>query len=218
MKTGFVKLITLMGYLGMILIFTGLQWESFLSVRILLLVMAGTFFLSIPELLKERRKFFTSKPSGIFLLSGILEKQSISAGLLLSFLLFFSDGSMAEGYSGGIYQAALCFRPLFYGYCIYILLHSEETPVSGLIQKESTAKSDVYIPAEDEYSRLRELGLTNREAEIAGYLLHGQSNYEIAEALTISEATVKKHISNIFQKLNIGRREQLAGLLLKKDD
>lgn len=218
MKTGFLKLITLLGYLGLILIFTGLQWKKFLSVRILLLVMTGTLFLSIPELIKKRRAFDSNISSVAFLLAGIFEKQSISAGLLLSFLLLFSDSSQTGSYSRGIYQAALCFRPLFYGYCIYILLHVEEVPEKELMRDRNPTKKDADISAEDEYERLRGLGLTKREAEIAQYLIHGQSNNEIAQMLTISEATVKKHISNIFQKLDIGRREQMTEVLLRKED
>lgn len=226
MKTGFLKLITLLGYLGLLLIFTGLQWERFLSVRILLLVMTGTFCLSIPELFQKRDAVFSNVSSGIILLAGILEKQSISAGLLLSFLLLFSDNGQTGRSSEGIYQAALCFRPLFYGYCIHILLHAEEVlPEESIREKEEEEKENEKevrkaeeIPIEEEYRRLRELGLTKRETEIARYLIHGRSNHEIAEMLTISEATVKKHISNIFQKLNIGRREQMAEVLFRKEN
>ncbi|MFR2685709.1 MAG: response regulator transcription factor [Roseburia intestinalis] len=37
----------------------------------------------------------------------------------------------------------------------------------------------------------------------------GYSNQEIAGQLLISEATVKKHLSNIFEKMGISRRTQL---------
>lgn len=216
MKTGFIKIITLLGYLGLIFMAAGLSWEKFMDIRILLLVITGTFILAVPELLKKKRSSFMNMPLGLILLAGILERQSINAGLLLSFLLLFSDSSQAGSSYEGIFQAVLCFRPLFYGYCIYILLHVEKVPEE--VMQEDTVGEDTVIPQEDEYSRLRNLGLTNREAEIAGYLLHGRSNHEIAETLTISEATVKKHISNIFQKLNIGRREQISEVLTRKEE
>ena len=41
------------------------------------------------------------------------------------------------------------------------------------------------------------------------------SNGEIAENLCISEATVKKHISNIFEKLDCSRREQIRQRLFE---
>lgn len=51
--------------------------------------------------------------------------------------------------------------------------------------------------------------LTNRENEILQWMLKGYNNQEIAEVLFISAHTVKNHISNIFQKLNITDRRQL---------
>ena len=48
--------------------------------------------------------------------------------------------------------------------------------------------------------------LTAREREVLGYLAKGCSNKEIACALFISDKTVKCHINNIFNKLNVSRR------------
>ncbi|PYM37078.1 MAG: hypothetical protein DME17_08455, partial [Candidatus Rokuibacteriota bacterium] len=51
-------------------------------------------------------------------------------------------------------------------------------------------------------------GLTARENEILRVLTSGGTNRHIAEALFISERTVKTHLSNIFRKLNVNRRLQ----------
>lgn len=51
--------------------------------------------------------------------------------------------------------------------------------------------------------------LSGREQEIVQLVRKGYSNQEIARQLLISEATVKKHLSNIFEKLGISRRTQL---------
>jgi predicted ATPase/DNA-binding CsgD family transcriptional regulator len=53
--------------------------------------------------------------------------------------------------------------------------------------------------------------LTPREREIAELAEHGLSNREIAERLTISQATAARHIANIFRKLSISSRTQLTG-------
>ncbi|RAZ24636.1 hypothetical protein DK853_50395, partial [Klebsiella oxytoca] len=45
--------------------------------------------------------------------------------------------------------------------------------------------------------------LTRRETEITQLILQGKTNAEIAEELFISETTVKKHVSNIFEKTGI---------------
>jgi NarL family two-component system response regulator LiaR len=52
--------------------------------------------------------------------------------------------------------------------------------------------------------------LTAREIEVLQLVAEGHSNREIAERLTISEATVRTHVSNILAKLNLGSRTQAA--------
>lgn len=45
--------------------------------------------------------------------------------------------------------------------------------------------------------------LTPREREVLGLLADGGSNAEIADALTLTDAAVSKHIGNIFIKLDL---------------
>ena len=58
------------------------------------------------------------------------------------------------------------------------------------------------------------INLTKREYEIAMYIAEGESNKCIARKLTITERTVKAHLSEIFRKLHISDRLNL-GLLIK---
>ncbi|WP_169951934.1 response regulator transcription factor [Microbispora sp. H11081] len=51
-------------------------------------------------------------------------------------------------------------------------------------------------------------GLTPREAEVLRLIAHGLSNGEIAQALFVSEATVKTHINNLFAKARLRDRAQ----------
>jgi two-component system nitrate/nitrite response regulator NarL len=55
-------------------------------------------------------------------------------------------------------------------------------------------------------------GLTTREIEIIAAIREGNSNREIAARLAISEETVKRHLSNIFGKLGVSSRLELAVL------
>ncbi len=56
------------------------------------------------------------------------------------------------------------------------------------------------------------LGLTDREAEVLGFIAAGWSNQEIADALFISRKTVSVHASNIFDKLGAGNRSEAAAI------
>lgn len=53
-------------------------------------------------------------------------------------------------------------------------------------------------------------GLTPRESEILTELGRGLSNVQIATALTITEATVKTHVSRVLAKLGVPSRMQAA--------
>lgn len=52
--------------------------------------------------------------------------------------------------------------------------------------------------------------VTEREREIIEYVTQGMTNKEIAKVLGISDKTVKTHLSNVFQKLKVGRRQKLS--------
>ncbi|MGH9814222.1 MAG: response regulator transcription factor, partial [Candidatus Acidiferrales bacterium] len=58
------------------------------------------------------------------------------------------------------------------------------------------------------------LSLTGRENQVFEMLVRRFSNKEIAEALGISERTIKFHVSNIFHKLRVKRRAGLVDRLL----
>jgi two-component system nitrate/nitrite response regulator NarL len=53
-------------------------------------------------------------------------------------------------------------------------------------------------------------GLTPREIEVVGCIVEGCSNRDIAKQFAISEETVKRHLSNIFDKTGVSTRLELA--------
>jgi len=56
----------------------------------------------------------------------------------------------------------------------------------------------------------KHFGLTPREREIIGVVLDGCSNADIAAKFSISEKTVKHHLTNIFDKVGVSNRLELA--------
>lgn len=52
--------------------------------------------------------------------------------------------------------------------------------------------------------------LSKRESEVLAEMTKGKTNKEIAEALFVSEKTVKTHVSHIFSKLQVSDRTQAA--------
>jgi NarL family two-component system response regulator LiaR len=70
-----------------------------------------------------------------------------------------------------------------------------------VIQEINGAKGGIFNPFTE---------LTNREMEVLRLIARGMSNSCIAEALFISENTVKGHVSNILSKLQLADRTQAA--------
>ena len=65
-----------------------------------------------------------------------------------------------------------------------------------------------------ERSKKEEL-LTKRELEVLKLIAEGLFNKEIAYQLSISEKTVKNHVSNIFKKIGVSDRTQAAVYAIK---
>ena len=77
--------------------------------------------------------------------------------------------------------------------------------VSGLVKALREA-----LPRPGEKARAKNFGLTAREIEIMTAIVAGYSNKEIAYKFSISEQTVKHHITNIFDKFGVSSRLELA--------
>ena len=58
--------------------------------------------------------------------------------------------------------------------------------------------------------KTRPFGLTNRELEIVATIVDGCTNREIAHRFSLSEDTVKHHLTSIFNKLGVANRLELA--------
>lgn len=85
------------------------------------------------------------------------------------------------------------------------LVSSSEKPAT--LNKRASHYVRQTTPGKKKKSKLN-LPLTVREKEILNLIRQGQRNREIARELRIAEATVHKHIQNIFEKLNARNRAE----------
>ena len=67
-----------------------------------------------------------------------------------------------------------------------------------------------WMMRDEEARRLKKFGLTPRDLEIVSLVVAGYSDKEIAEYFNIDDATVKHNLSNIFDKLGVSTRLELA--------
>ena len=97
-----------------------------------------------------------------------------------------------------------------------LLLKAIQTVMAGeyWVGRESVSNLVQYLrtlmQSSHDEARQRKFGLTPRELEIVSAVVAGFSNKEIAEYFKISEDTVKHHLSNIFDKLGVSTRLELA--------
>jgi len=92
-------------------------------------------------------------------------------------------------------------------YAVEMLVQAIRTAADGLVwippAMQAALAAELNGDAEDEK-------LTQREREIVRYVSLGLRNGEVAERLRISEGTVKVHLNNIFHKLAVRDRVELA--------
>src|SRR5215813_4281060 len=75
--------------------------------------------------------------------------------------------------------------------------------------RATTAAVPVSIAEMGIFERPR-FGLTRRELQVIGAILEGQTNKDIAATFSISQCTVKHHLTRIFDKLGVSNRLELA--------
>ncbi len=208
-------------YLLLAALLLGLRPKELFDLRQLLLVLAGGMILYLPSMGKEDFRQWT-KPD-----YGLLARDTIYASYIETFVLVFlllyqgpetdrmkmlaemhGEGQAIRLISGTLMrEIAMGFRPLLYGICIWIAFGKEDEKPA---EKAEAAGGEVRVlTAQESYQHFLEMGLTRREAEVAVQVCRGVSNKEIAMELSISEATVKKHMSNIFEKLGVKKREEI---------
>ena len=93
--------------------------------------------------------------------------------------------------------------------------------IMAVYRGESLVQSNMALKLVDRFGKMarHETGLdelTEREREVLRLIFAGMRNKEIANALTISEQTIKFHIANIFHKLDVSSRTEAVNVALER--
>ncbi|MBN2658355.1 MAG: response regulator transcription factor [Spirochaetales bacterium] len=135
------------------------------------------------------------------------------------FSTFYSCNLFNVKRSGGLEIPAIQagFRGLYYHDVLpdqilqdlpYLMSGGVQLPKQLLFEALHQKDSDLEI---DSYEKKSNISLlTKREKDILSILAKGAANKEISETLCISEATVKRHLSNIYEKTGIHNRRLLV--------
>jgi DNA-binding CsgD family transcriptional regulator len=82
--------------------------------------------------------------------------------------------------------------------------NKEKYPINSSNTEGVTNNEKVVIPIDEKM--LEKLGISKREYEVLTLLGKGMSNQEIADALFVSQNTIKTHTSRLFEKLEVKNR------------
>ncbi len=130
---------------------------------------------------------------------------SISLALLLFLLKWLELRFIIFDYSFEIYIGFIAV--IFTALGIWLALKLSKPKIETVV-----VEKEVYINSNENFvlntSLISQLELSKREMEILGLLAQGHSNQEIATTLFVSLSTVKTHLQNLFEKLEVKRRTQ----------
>jgi DNA-binding NarL/FixJ family response regulator len=76
-------------------------------------------------------------------------------------------------------------------------------------------RAGAHVPAGARRSTTGGDPLTEREREIAELVAGGATNKQVAVALFVSDKTVERHLSNVYAKLGVRSRTELAAMLAR---
>ena len=130
---------------------------------------------------------------------------SISLALLLFLLKWLELRFIIFDHSFEIYIGFIAV--IFTALGIWLAIKLSKPKIETVV-----VEKEVYVTRNENFvldtSLVAQLEISKRELEILNFLAQGHSNQEIATILFVSVSTVKTHIQNLFEKLEVKRRIQ----------
>jgi len=130
---------------------------------------------------------------------------SISLAFLLFLLKWLELRFIIFDHSFEIYIGLIAV--IFTALGIWLALKLSKPKIETLV-----VEKEVYVTRNENFilntSLIAQLEISKRELEILNLMAQGHSNQEIAAKLFVSLSTVKTHIQNLFEKLEVKRRTQ----------
>lgn len=131
----------------------------------------------------------------IVVLSAVKDRNSVTRALDLGAL-----GFIPKSAKRAVMLSAL---ELVFAGGVYVppeILGRTAVPPSEAIAEHTPADAHRELPSD--------LGLTNRQLEVAALMMHGKSNKAICRELNVAESTVKIHITAILKALRVTNRTE----------
>jgi DNA-binding CsgD family transcriptional regulator len=128
---------------------------------------------------------------------------SISLAFLLFLLKWLELRFIILDHSFEIYAGFIAI--IFTGLGIWLALKLSKPKIKTVV-----VEKEVFVTRNENFvldtALVSKLEISKRELEILGLVAQGHSNQEIAAKLFVSLSTVKTHIQNLFEKLDVKRR------------
>ena len=151
------------------------------------------------------RYFRILKPKGLSL---------ILSALLLGYISFVSYGDFRVNQS--LYQGNLPEVPV--NLIVEILIVLDIVIIIYLIKADPLEIRQTDSDVQRLASLCSKFSLTERESDVMAMICQGKSNPQIAEALFISESTVKRHLTSIYHKTGTTNRYELIVLFCQDSE
>ena len=147
--------------------------------------------------MSENRTFFLRNKSIIIYSVSLAALLFLLKWLELRFIIFNHSFEIYIGFIAAIFTAL----------GIWLAVKLSKPKIETVV-----VEKEIYVQRNENFvldtSLVAQLELSKRELEILNLLARGYSNQEIATKLLVSVSTVKTHIQNLFEKLDVKRRIQ----------